>query len=216
MRPVALTTLVALVSAATVPVDAVAQTANPLAAIPRIRLITHDQDQVLAVIRVIRAAQVPDRTRANGVPFAAGWLWPVRGRLSSGFGMRRHPITQDRRFHAGIDLAAPLGTPVRAAADGQVRVTGRRGGYGRFVELDHGQGWTTRYGHLQQARVTPGQRVAAGEIIATAGSTGLSTGPHLHFEMRRHGRPVDPMTRLTGKAGQRVVLRPPSSPGVDG
>ncbi|AFL73587.1 M23 family metallopeptidase [Thiocystis violascens] len=187
---------------------------DPLAT-PQIRLITRDHDRVVRAIRVIQAEPTPALSTA--VRRASGtWRWPVWGRLTSGYGRRRHPVTQDPRFHAGIDLAAPIGTPVRAVADGQVRMAGWAGGYGRLVELEHGQGWTTRYGHLQRALVAPGERVEAGEIIALVGSTGRSTGAHLHFEIRRHGRPVDPLTRLAARPGQSLAQRSTSRAGVGG
>ncbi len=177
---------------------------------PRIRLITRDQD------KVVRVRMPPLTVRSAEVTPTAGWRWPVRGRLTSGYGGRRHPITQNHHFHAGIDLAAPSGTPVRAVADGRVRVADWVGGYGRLIELDHGQGWTTRYGHLQRALVASEQVVEAGEMIALVGSTGRSTGPHLHFEIRRHGQPVDPLSRLTARSGTCLALRPSVRSGDDG
>lgn len=125
-------------------------------------------------------------------------------------------MTQDQRFHAGIDLAAPTGTPVRAVADGQVRVADGVGGYGRLIELDHGQGWTTRYGHLQAQTVRVGTWVRAGDIIALVGLTGRSTGPHLHFEIRRHGQPVDPLTRVSPSHKPRLAVRPMPLSGTGG
>ncbi|MBK1719716.1 M23 family metallopeptidase [Thiocystis violacea] len=182
---------------------------------PRIRLVTRDRDTAVRAIRLIRAEPAPARSAvASTAP--AGWLWPVRGRLTSGYGWRWHPITQDRRFHAGIDLAAPPGTPVRAVAAGRVRSAGWAGGYGHLVELEHGAGWTTRYGHLQRALVAPERVVEAGEILALVGSTGRSTGAHLHFEIRRHGRPIDPLTRLAASSGQPLARRRPVPDGADG
>ncbi|NEX19882.1 M23 family metallopeptidase [Thiorhodococcus mannitoliphagus] len=197
------------------PLGAAGQGADPLAVVPRIRLITRDQDSVVKAVRVIRAEPTPKSSMAVGRP-SGDWLWPVRGRLTSGFGIRRHPIMHAQRFHAGVDLAAPIGTPVRAVAAGRVRTAGRVGGYGGLVELNHGDGWTTRYGHLQQTLVASAQRVEAGEIIATVGSTGLTTGPHLHVEIRRHGQPIDPLTRLAPRSAQRLALRPRASAGAGG
>lgn len=116
-------------------------------------------------------------------------------RVSSSFGYRWHPLEGGRRFHAGVDLAAPSGTSVYAAAAGQVAIAGNTGGYGLLVELEHGSGYETRYGHLSRLNVVPGQTVQTGELIGFVGSTGNSTGPHLHYEKRINGVPVDPLSR---------------------
>jgi murein DD-endopeptidase MepM/ murein hydrolase activator NlpD len=120
------------------------------------------------------------------------FVWPLRGAVTSRFGFRRHPIFRARLFHQGVDIAAPQGAPVRAAGDGTVLFAGWYGGYGKLVILDHGDGLSTLYGHLSAILVSPGASVTRGQIIGRVGSTGYSTGPHLHFEIRRHGRPVDP------------------------
>jgi murein DD-endopeptidase MepM/ murein hydrolase activator NlpD len=118
---------------------------------------------------------------------------PLHGAaVTSGFGMRRHPLLGGRRMHSGIDLAAPLGSPILAASDGLVSNAGWRGGYGLLVSLEHANGLQTRYGHMSQLAVTAGQRVNKGEVIGYVGSTGRSTGPHLHYEMRVNGVPVNP------------------------
>ncbi|MDW8414949.1 MAG: M23 family metallopeptidase [Thermaurantiacus sp.] len=118
---------------------------------------------------------------------------PVEGaRLSSGFGMRFHPILGFSRLHQGVDFAAPTGTPVVASAAGRVTLAGWSGGYGQVVEVDHGRGLKTRYAHLSRIDVRPGQAVGQGQRIGAVGSTGLSTGPHLHYEVWRDGRAVNP------------------------
>lgn len=113
--------------------------------------------------------------------------------MTSGFGLRTHPLLGGVRAHLGVDLAARMGTPVHATADGRVGAAGMRGGYGLMVELEHGAGMETRYGHLSRLNVTAGQRVSRGDVIGFVGSTGLSTGPHLHYETRVNGRPVNPV-----------------------
>lgn len=123
-------------------------------------------------------------------------------RVSSRFGMRRHPIHGDVRLHTGLDLAAPIGTPVSAAAPGRVVAAGSRGGYGLTVDLDHGDGLLTRYAHLDRIEVARGDRLAAGQRLGTVGMTGTVTGPHLHLEVREHGRAVDPADWLQGAGGR--------------
>lgn len=131
----------------------------------------------------------------------------VLPRLTSRFGYRFHPIRQTMALHAGIDIPGPLGTPVQASAGGRVRFAGPAGGYGNMVELDHGGGLSTRYAHLSRILVRPGMAVATGETIALMGSTGLSTGSHLHFEVRANGRATDPLAYLDG-ATRTVEARP--------
>jgi murein DD-endopeptidase MepM/ murein hydrolase activator NlpD len=121
---------------------------------------------------------------------------PVPGAPSSPFGRRADPIDGDARFHAGVDLRAAEGTPVHATSPGRVRFAGPAGGYGNLVIIDHGEhdgGVESRYAHLASVAVRPGQRVAAGETVGAVGMTGRATGPHLHFEVRDGGRPVDPL-----------------------
>jgi len=120
-------------------------------------------------------------------------LWPVEGRISSGYGWRTHPIFGTREFHTGIDIAVPWGTPIHAAAAGSVIFTGWMRGYGMLVILDHGNGLSTTYSHLSSYSVHIGQRVERGAVIANIGSTGWSTGPHLFFEVREDGQPVNPL-----------------------
>jgi murein DD-endopeptidase MepM/ murein hydrolase activator NlpD len=118
---------------------------------------------------------------------------PVDGRITSRFARaRRHPILGIWRSHDGLDIAAPSGTPIRTAAGGRVMRVERQLGYGLIVEINHGSGVHTRYAHCNSSRVTVGQRVTAGTIVATVGSTGISTGPHLHYEVTVNGRRVDP------------------------
>ncbi len=114
-------------------------------------------------------------------------------RISSRFGWRIHPILHKRRFHDGVDLACPTGTPIHAADKGLVVYTGWRGGYGRTILIDHGSGISTMYAHCSRIAVKNGQTVSRGQVIGYVGTTGLSTGPHLHFGLRKYGKPIDPM-----------------------
>ena len=123
---------------------------------------------------------------------------PVHGRLTSGFGERFHPILGHMRFHKGVDLAAAAGTPIVAAADGRVIGAGWHGGYGRQVEIAHQGGTETSYGHMSRIAARIGQVVRKGEVIGWVGSTGLSTGPHLHFEVTHNGKPLNPMSAKLG------------------
>ncbi|MGA7932520.1 MAG: peptidoglycan DD-metalloendopeptidase family protein [Kovacikia sp.] len=123
-------------------------------------------------------------------------LYPCLGEVTSGFGWRTHPILGYQRFHAGLDIGADYGTVIHAADGGIVIFAGWYGGYGNAVIIDHGGGITTLYGHTSEMYVVEGQTVQRGQAIAAVGSTGFSTGPHLHFEVRQSGEPVDPATYL--------------------
>ncbi len=119
---------------------------------------------------------------------------PVAGRMTSGFGMRRHPILGYMRMHSGVDFAASWGSPIYAASDGRVQYAGWHGGHGNYVRLEHGGGIGTGYGHMSRLAVTPGMAVRRGQVIGYVGSTGLSTGPHLHYEAYRGGQTVNPLS----------------------
>lgn len=130
-------------------------------------------------------------------PYRGGrFSYPVNGRITSGFGMRYHPILHITRMHAGCDFGAPIGTSIRAAAGGVVIHSSYMNGYGNVVIIDHGGGLSTVYAHCSRIVVSDGQSVRRGQYIANVGSTGLSTGPHLHFEVRVNGKPVDPRRYL--------------------
>ena len=124
------------------------------------------------------------------------FVFPANANISSGFGNRIHPILGYSRFHAGIDFAASHGSTIRAADSGRVIFSGWYGGYGQAVIVDHGNGISTLYAHASRLFVKEGQNVQQGQPIAAVGSTGLSTGPHLHFEVRQNGNPVNPMAYL--------------------
>lgn len=130
-------------------------------------------------------------------------------RISSRFGLRRHPVLKFTRLHAGVDFAAPPGTPILAAGAGRVVEAGPNGGYGKWVKISHDGGLATGYAHM--SRIAPGVRrsvrVRQGQVIGFVGSTGLSTGPHLHFELHRHGRPVNPLTMARTAERTRLAGR---------
>jgi murein DD-endopeptidase MepM/ murein hydrolase activator NlpD len=122
--------------------------------------------------------------------------YPSDGEITSSFGFRVHPILGYTRFHSGIDFGVDYGSPIRAADSGVVIFAGWYGGYGQAVIIDHGSSITTLYAHTSELYVSEGQTIQRGQVIAAVGSTGLSTGPHLHFEVRLNGEPVDPMKYL--------------------
>ena len=132
---------------------------------------------------------------------------PVAGQsMSSQFGPRRDPFNRRRAMHSGVDFRAVTGHPIRATGAGRVVKAGPNGGYGRFVEIDHGNGVTTRYAHMHRIAVRKGERIAAGQKIGTVGSTGRSTGPHLHYEVRKHGKAIDPLRFIrTGRSVARYL-----------
>jgi murein DD-endopeptidase MepM/ murein hydrolase activator NlpD len=152
--------------------------------------LARDSENVANLIRQRVAAEA---ARGGNVRGTGQMIHPVVAPLTSGFGTRVHPILGTRRFHAGIDFGASHGTTIRAADSGRVILAGWSGGYGRTVIIDHGGGLSTLYAHCSQLFVSNGQSVSQGQAIAAVGSTGLSTGPHLHFEVRRNGNPVNPM-----------------------
>lgn len=119
---------------------------------------------------------------------------PVPGIVISGFGVRHHPILKIRKEHTGLDFTAPIGTPTIATADGVVVTAGHSsGGYGNQIEIDHGFGIVTKYAHLSEIKVSEGQKVKRGDLIALTGNTGLSSGPHLHYEIIKNGEKIDPV-----------------------
>ncbi|HEX7854269.1 MAG TPA: peptidoglycan DD-metalloendopeptidase family protein [Sphingobium sp.] len=145
---------------------------------------------------------------ASGVGQRRGMMMaPVAGHLTSSFGMRFHPILGYSRMHAGVDFGAPWGSPIYAASSGRVVFAGRHGGHGNYVKIDHGSGIDTGYGHMSRIAAYAGEMVRQGQVIGYVGSTGLSTGPHLHYEVYRNGAPINPlsvkftqMSQLTGNA----------------
>jgi murein DD-endopeptidase MepM/ murein hydrolase activator NlpD len=167
-----------------------------------------------AAAEVRTALSRVERLRAEHAYAASGAI-PARAEgASSGFGWRPDPLDGTRRFHEGVDLPAPDGTPVLSVAPGHVVSVGRNGGYGLEVLVDHGQGWVTRYAHLGQASVAPGQRVGRREVLGQVGRTGRTTGPHLHFEALRFGQAVDPRRAVPGALRIQVLPRMADESGV--
>lgn len=150
-----------------------------------------------------RVASLSDWVRASDAPS----LWPVQGRLTSSFGQRVDPFNGEGAFHSGIDISVPYGTPVHSAADGVVTFADTMSGYGRIINVDHGHGLATRYGHLSGFAVAAGQHVRRGQVIGYVGTTGRVTSPHLHYEVRIQSVPVNPhkylrttMAQISGRS----------------
>ena len=161
--------------------------------------IDRDEENITSEIDDYLRREAATHAKSGGPvlrAFTGRFSRPADGPITSGFGYRYHPILHIRRLHAGIDFGAPYGSPIRAAADGVVIATQVMRGYGRVVIIDHGGGISTVYAHTSRFYVSSGQRVKRGEVIAAVGATGLATGPHLHFEVRVNGRPVNPLSRL--------------------
>ncbi|HEX6465496.1 MAG TPA: M23 family metallopeptidase, partial [Vicinamibacterales bacterium] len=134
--------------------------------------------------------------RRHALAFATPSIWPVAGWLTSSYGTRRDPFNDEKAFHPGLDISADYGAPVLATADATVLAAGMNGAYGNMIILDHGFGITTKYGHLSRMAVLAEQRVKRGDVIGYVGSSGRSTGPHLHYEIWMNGRLTNPMTLL--------------------
>jgi len=149
------------------------------------------------MIVVGQTLEIPNQKPFGSQQIQAGdMLWPARGRITSPFGHRVHPIYGTQQFHSGIDIALPRGTPIQATAAGLVTTSGGEGGFGKTIIIDHGNGLSSLYAHNDHLLVRAGAFVMPGQIIALSGNTGVSTGPHLHFEIRYRGAPVDPQKFL--------------------
>ncbi len=165
--------------------------ADILQELERLSAQIKDRERQLIVLEdIFKGHGISLHGRAAGSPVADGWL-------SSFFGVRTDPFTGRSAMHNGLDFAGKAGSPVMAIAAGKVIRSGRRDGYGNLVEIDHGQGYVTRYGHNQQNLVQVGQLVRKGQQIARMGSSGRSTGPHVHLEVLRDGQPVNPLRYLS-------------------
>lgn len=170
-----------------------------------IELIHNDKDLLLREIRELEEAnkriqqkilEVQRNSPYTGQAWSGSFLMPVNGKITSGYGYRTHPVYGVKRMHTGVDIAAPHGTPIKAGGDGKVIHAARNGGYGKTVIVDHGNGRTTLYAHMSSYAVKVGDIVNQGDKIGEVGSTGVSTGNHLHFEVRVNGKHVDPMKQL--------------------
>lgn len=161
--------------------------------------------QLSALENVILSRQLGQEIHPEGRPVNTGYI-------SSGFGQRVDPFTGGEEFHEGIDFAAPEGTRIRAVAAGIVTWAGQRGGYGNMVQIDHGNGYATRYGHAYQVLVHVGQTVQRGDALALVGNTGRSTGPHVHFEVLRNGHEVNPARFIALRAGSSAFVGPDAVP----
>jgi len=149
----------------------------------------------------VRAAEENKLLLKTNSRAARSFVYPLSGpRISSDFGKRKHPLLGSVRHHDGIDLAAPRGAPVRAIANGLVVFADPRGGYGNLIVVVHSDGLSSHYGHLHSMSVRPGSTIKAGQVIGRVGSTGISTGPHLHFEIRTNGVAGDPEKFIPGLA----------------
>jgi murein DD-endopeptidase MepM/ murein hydrolase activator NlpD len=150
----------------------------------------------IEVARFAPRGSGPDYFRPDGESARKGLMrTPVEGaRLTSGFGMRFHPLLSYSRMHQGVDFGAPHGTPIYAAASGKAEFVGPHGGHGNYIRLAHANGLKTAYAHMSRFAIKPGQAVTQGQVIGYVGSTGVSTGPHLHYEVWLNGKPVNPMT----------------------
>lgn len=171
--------------------------------VAEIESLSAAEESQLEALILERERELEAQQRAAGIAGGAvsqgsrgGFSWPVTGTITSPFGWRSNPFGGSPEFHQGLDIAAPSGTTVTASAAGTVIMAQWYGGYGNYVLIDHGGGYSTGYGHLSAIYVANGQTVQRGQAIGAVGSTGQSTGPHLHFEIRIAGKPVDPAPRL--------------------
>jgi murein DD-endopeptidase MepM/ murein hydrolase activator NlpD len=160
------------------------------------KIIDHRHQQLALLEDLIMNSNLEESVHPTGRPVAKGWI-------SSYYGMRNDPFTGKRTMHKGMDFAGKEGSDVIAVAAGVVTWSGKRSGYGELIEVNHGKGYITRYGHNKKRLVEVGDRVKQGEVIALMGSTGRSTGPHVHFEVIRNGKTIDPTRYILSKRSDR-------------
>ncbi|MGB9820802.1 MAG: LysM peptidoglycan-binding domain-containing protein [Pseudothermotoga sp.] len=147
---------------------------------------------------------IPQKSVGKAFNTEKGYIWPVYGVISSPYGWRVHPVTKQMSFHSGLDIAAPEGTPIFSSTSGTVSFTGEKSGYGLMVEVKSGNN-IIRYGHLSKITVYVGQRVERGTLVGRVGSTGVSTGPHLHFEVLANSETVNPLALLPSSSKVYVL-----------
>jgi murein DD-endopeptidase MepM/ murein hydrolase activator NlpD len=170
-------------------------------ALPQISSWIESQYLVKSLRNLIGASNTSIKTDFSNSPIA--FPTAKSAPVTSGFGWRIHPITGERRFHTGIDFGAAMGTPIYAVDSGSVKLAGEKGGYGNTVIVNHNAGKSTLYGHASKLYVREGQQVVRGQMVAAVGSTGMSTAPHLHFEVRINDKPVNPRPYLFSREGGR-------------
>ena len=163
---------------------------------PRIDLDTLQIGDNVFIPGASPASSVYSLSDGRSVSYSRDFRWPVVGKVNSPFGWRRHPITRKRSFHTGVDIKARTGTIIRAAQGGRVAYSGWMGGYGRVVVVNHGNGYSTLYAHCSRLLVRKGTKVSSGQAIGKVGSSGRVTGPHLHFEVRKNNKPINPLKVL--------------------
>ena len=163
------------------------------------KILSKDQSMMTGMSQIIQGRILDQVIKPSGRPVSQGYV-------SSPFGYRRDPFTGRSRFHKGVDFATKIGTPVKSVAAGVVSFVGKKAGYGNLVEVDHGNGLTSRYGHLSKFKTETGALVKKGDIVALSGNSGRSTGPHLHLEILQNGTQIDPVKYL-GQAAQRKRVK---------
>jgi murein DD-endopeptidase MepM/ murein hydrolase activator NlpD len=163
-------------------------------------------------LRTTNLARRPGNIFSRGDVNVLPSLWPVSGRLMGGYGVRSDPFSGEGAMHTGVDISAPQGTPVRATADGIVLHAGWNGGYGRCVIVDHGNNYQTWYAHLSRMDVIEGEEIRQGEMLGAVGTSGRSTGAHLHYEVRIGTTPVNPYRFLQRASSVRTAATPREFP----
>ncbi len=170
--------------------------ASPAVGIPRITMLFSFLDSTLTQLHSQFTGDYSFLKQMQVRYCSTPSIWPIHGPIRSGFGDRAHPLMGSERFHAGIDISGRLGAPIQACADGVVNYAGWSGSYGFVVILEHGYGYQTVYAHASQLLVKKGDSIKKGQLIAQIGTTGLSTGPHVHYEVHHWSRPINPMPFL--------------------